>query len=139
MTRLRDLLLYVAVGIGLVAAIVWSSEAGVSSTIFSAWFGGLISLFVSLAYSLNQWKKHLKRIWPWVMVAATLVLHGSLLLVAITDRTWRAAWWGFVGVFEMWLFSYVGGRMDVMSLSKRYATEARTSRPEKPTDKDCDR
>ena len=98
-----------------------------------------MSLTVSLAYSLTQWKKHLKRIWPWVMVLATLVMHGGLLSLAMTDRTWRASWWGFVGLFEMWLFSYVGGRMEMMSLSKRYAIEARTSRPEEPNDKDADR
>ena len=51
----------------------------------------------------------------------------------------EGGWWGFVGLFEMWLFSYVGGRMEMMSLSKRYATEARTSRPEEPNDKDADR
>jgi hypothetical protein len=91
MTRLRDLLIYISVGIGLVAVIVWSSQAGVNSTIISAWFGGLMSLTVSLAYSLTQRKKHLKRIWPWVMVAATLVLHGGLLRVALTNPTWRGA------------------------------------------------
>ncbi len=120
MTRKRvlDFVAYIAIGIGLVLAMIWSVFAfgGAWMEKFFRWLLLAATTGFIFGYTLPPFRASMKRITFWTLVALLVLLHAALFLVAFPGVARRNTLWmfGLATPFEctgvIWVLNAAGFR-----------------------------
>lgn len=108
MRRIRDAVIYLAVGVGVVMAILVASSASSlrGSDVFPRWGGLIATTVIVFAYAVANNRQYHGRTLFWSFLAFLIAMHlGLFAWLLVTADEWRLVWWVAVTPIEYLIVS----------------------------------
>ena len=93
--RIRDCLVYLAAGVGFLAAVFWvAGHDEWPADAIGKWGGLVLGTAFVLGVTIREHRASRRRASFWTVVTAWLVLHtGVFVPLLLSVREWKIAWW----------------------------------------------
>ena len=115
--RAKDFTIYILVGLGATAVVIWFAGRGVPRDDFGKWSGFGIFSVILLGTVVANHRRSLRRASLWLPMLLLFALHvlGYVLILG-SVRHWKMIWFGLLFPVELIAFeaalTYLGRRMS---------------------------
>src|SRR5262245_6391563 len=113
MSRIVDYVIYVAVGLAVVAGTLWYATVDAKALSPSAfvWIQSVSTLLISLTTCWREFRNE-KRSDSWIATVVIFLAHGAVTVFALRARDWRLLWWIPIVSAEVYGFVVVTGAIQ---------------------------
>ncbi|MEO5925835.1 MAG: hypothetical protein ABIR70_18600 [Bryobacteraceae bacterium] len=109
MARVLDFIIYISVGLLLVAAAIWSADNdrfGLTERAFNVWTGGIAGALVVVGYVLKKHYNFTGQPIFWLLTLGLLAIHVLAVWFALSLREWKLIWWTPICLAEIGAIEY---------------------------------
>ncbi len=91
--KIRDLLIYILIGVSAVVGLIWSANYNISDETFNKWGGLVLNTPVLFGFVIKQSRRYWRTKVYWIAIGSLLVVHTVVFwLILHNVHQWRLAW-----------------------------------------------